>query len=104
MIRIYSHPIACGFLLVLLPVSRTIVECATGVVCPVAILAAPRWTNWCLRCWCVPSREALDEAAIVSLDSDPLSLVSGVCLAMTCWCGKGEEDDNQKKWEVLRNI
>ena len=23
---------------------------------------------------------------------------------MICWCGIGEEDDNEKKWEVLRII
>jgi hypothetical protein len=28
----------------------------------------------------------------------------GVCVAMICWCRIGEEDDKEKKWEVLRNI
>ena len=23
---------------------------------------------------------------------------------MSCWCGIGEEDDNEKKWEVLRMV
>jgi hypothetical protein len=23
---------------------------------------------------------------------------------MICWCGIGEEDANQKQWEVLRNL
>jgi len=26
------------------------------------------------------------------------------CVCMICWYGIGEEDDNEKKWEVLRTI
>jgi len=35
-------------------------------------------------------------------DLDPLSPGRGGCVFMMCWCGTGEEDDNEKKWEVLR--
>jgi len=100
----YSHPIVCCFLFILLLVLRTIFKCASWVMFSVATLAASQCTNWCLRRCCVPWSDALNEAPVVSLDSDLLSPVWGVCVVMTCWCGKGEEDDNQKKWEVLRNI
>jgi len=100
----YSHPIVCCFLFVLLPVLQTIFKCASWVMFLVATLAASQWTAWCLGCCCVPSSEALNEAPVVSLDSNPLLPVWGVCVVMTCLCGKGEEDDTQKKWEVLRNI
>jgi len=104
MIWTCSHPIACCILFVQLLVVRTIFNWASCILFPVATLAASRWTNWCLHCCCEPSSDALDEAPVISLDSDPLSPVWGVCVAMTCWCGKGEEDDNRKKWEVLGNI
>jgi len=104
MIRTYLHPVACCFLFLLLPVLGTIFKCASRAIFWVATLAASRWTNCCQRCCCVHSSDAVYEEPVVSLDSDLLSLSSGICLAMNCWCGKGEEDDNQKKWEVLRNI
>jgi hypothetical protein len=69
----------------------------------VAAIAASRCTNWCLGCSCVSARGALDEAPIVWLDSDWITLVRGICGATTCYCGKGEEDNNEK-WKVLRNI
>jgi len=35
---------------------------------------------------------------------DPLSPGGGGCVSMMCWCGIGEEDDNERKWEALRTI
>jgi len=94
----------CCFSFMLLLVLRMIFRCVSRVIFLVATLAASQWTNWCLHWCCVPSSDAMYEAHVVSLDSEPLSPVWGVCVAMNCWCGKGEEDDIHKKWEVLRNI
>jgi hypothetical protein len=33
---------------------------------------------------------------------DPLSPGAGGCVSIMCWCGIGEEDDNERKWEALR--
>jgi len=38
------------------------------------------------------------------LDFDPLAAGRGGCISMICWCGIGEEHDNEKKWEVLTTI
>ena len=38
------------------------------------------------------------------LDLNPLTAGWGDCISILCWCGIGEEDDNEKKWEVLRTI
>jgi hypothetical protein len=35
---------------------------------------------------------------------DPLSPGRGGCVSIMYWCGRGEEDDNEKKWEALRTI
>ena len=35
---------------------------------------------------------------------DPLSPGGGGCVSMMGWCGIGEEDDNEKNWEILRII
>jgi len=45
-----------------------------------------------------------DEAPIVLLDSDTPVPCCAVWGAIICWCGNEEEDDNEKKWEVLRKI
>jgi len=99
----YSHPIACCCLLLLHPVLRTVFKCASWAIILVAAIAASRWTNWCLSCCCVPARGTSDQVAVVQLDSDCITPGGGVCGAMTCCCGKQEEDDNEK-WNVLRNI
>jgi len=99
----YSHPIACCCLLLLCPVSRTIFKCPSDAIFLVAAIAVSRWTNWCLHCSCVSARDASGEAPVVRLDSECITPGWGVCGAMTCRCGKGEEDDNEK-WKVLRNI
>jgi len=99
----YSHPIACCCLLLLHPVSRTFFKSASWAIFSVPAMAASRWTNWCLRCSCVSARGALYEGPGVRLDSDCITPGWGVCGAMTCYRGQGEEDDNEK-WKVLRNI
>jgi len=103
-IWIYSHPTECCFSFLLLPALRMIFKCAFWVICLVAALVASRWTNWCLRFCCVPMSDALDVAHANRLDLDPLSPGWGGCVSMICWCGIWEEDDNEKKWEVLRTI
>ena len=79
-------------------------KCATSVMCSVAVLAASQWTNWCLRCCGAPASVTSDAAPINPLGSDPRSPCCGVFVDMICCCGIGEEDDNEKKWEVLRNM
>jgi len=103
-IWILSHPTACCFLFLLLPVLETIFKCASWVICLVAALTASRWTNWCLCSCCVPMIAVFDVAPANRLDIDPLSPCWGGCVSMICWCGIGEEDDNEKKWEALRTI
>jgi len=100
----YSHPTACCFLLVLLPVLWTIFNCASWVIFLVAALAPSQWTNWGLCSCCVLLSAVFDEAPANRLDSDSLRPGWGGCVSMICWCGIGEEDDNEKKWEVLRII
>jgi len=48
--------------------------------------------------------DVLDEAPFDRLNSDPLLPGCGVCVCLIWLCGIGEEDDKEKKWEVLRNI
>ena len=67
-------------------------------------LASSLWTNWFLCCCCVPAGGVLDEAPVNQLNSDQLTPWCGVCGAMNSSWGKGGEDDNEKKWEVLSNI
>jgi len=52
----------------------------------------------------MPVGDIVDVAPTNWLDLDPLSPGGGGCVSMVCWCGIGEEDDNEKKWEVLRTI
>jgi len=57
-----------------------------------------------LRSCCVP-RIAIYDVAPANLPIfDPLSPGGGGCVSMMCWCGIGEEDDNERKWEALRTI
>jgi len=103
-IRIYLHPTACCFLFLLQPVLRTIFKCASWVICLVATLAASWWTNLCLRSCCVPRSSVLDVAPANLPVFDPLSPAGGGCVSIMCWCGIGEEDDNERKWEALKTI
>jgi len=99
----YSYSIACCCLLLMSPVLRNFFKCASWVIFWVAAIVALRWTNWCLRWWCVSARGALDEAPIVRLDSDSTTPGWCVCGALTCCCENSEESDNEK-WKVLRDI
>jgi len=101
---IYSHPTACRFWFLPRPVLRTIFKCAFWVISLEATLAASLWTNWCLRSGCVPMSDVFDVAPSNRLESDSLSPCWGGCVSMICWCGRGEEDDNGKRWEFLRTI
>jgi len=103
-IWIHSHPTTCCFLCSLLPVSWTIFKCASWVICLVAASAALRWTNLCLHSCCVPTISVLDVAPPNLLVFDPLSPGGGGSVSMMCWCGIGEEDHNERKWESLRTI
>jgi len=101
-IRIYSHPTACCFLFLLLPVLRTIITCASWVICLVATLAASRWTKLCQRSCFVPRFSVFDVAPANLPEFDPLSPGRGGCVSTMCWCGIEVEDDNERKWEAQR--
>jgi len=103
-IWIYSHPTACCFIFLLLQVLRIIFKCASWVICLVAASAASRWTNLCLRSCCVPRMSVVDVTPTNRPVFDPLSPGGRGYLSMMCWCGIGEEDDNERKWEALRTI
>ena len=82
----FSHPIACCFLFLLLPVIWMIFKCASWVIFSVAGLAALRCTSRCLCCRCVPVSDALDTTPIDLLVLDLLSPGWGVRVAKICWC------------------
>jgi len=103
-ISIQSHPTACCFLFFLLPDLRTIFKCTSWVICLEAALAVSQWTNLCLCSCCVPRISVFD---VVPANLPLFNLLSpggGGCVFMMCWCGIGEEDDNERKWEALRTI
>jgi len=101
-ICIYLHPTACCWLFLLLPVLGTIFKWSSSVIFWVAASAASQWTSWCLHCCCVPISAVFDVLPANRLDFDPLAACWGDYVSMICWCGIGEEDDNEMKWEVLR--
>lgn len=88
----------------LIPDLQTIIECALLVIFVVAAFAASQWRHWYLLYCCVSAGGPLDEAPVVRLHSNLLSLYYGVHGASICCCGQRMEDDNEKKWEMLRNI
>jgi hypothetical protein len=45
-----------------------------------------------------------DKTHIDQLYSHSVSPACGVCISMISWCGIGEDEANEKKWEVLSNI
>jgi hypothetical protein len=51
----------------------------------------------------VPESDVLGVSRVDLPGSVPFSPGQGVCVAMICWSRTREEDDNEKKWEVLRN-
>jgi len=55
-----------------------------------------------MNSYCVPMSNVFDVSAANGLDFNPLTAGWGGCLSMISWCRRGEEDDNEKKWKVLR--
>jgi len=100
----YLHPTAYCFFFVLLPVWRKIFKCASWVLYLVAVSAASWWTNWCLRYCCLPISDIFDAAPAHWSDLDRLGPGGGGFVSMMCWCGIGEEDDDEKMGEALRMI
>jgi hypothetical protein len=101
---IYSHLTACCYSFVLHPVLLKIFKCAFWVIFLVTALGVFWWTNWCLHSCCVPKSVIFDNAPANCLDVDPLWPCWADCVSMIHWCGVGEKDDDEKKWEVLRII
>jgi hypothetical protein len=52
----------------------------------------------------VPSSSVFNVAPANLPVFDPLSPAAGSSVSTLCWNGRGEEDDNEKKWEALRTI
>lgn len=98
-----SHPIACSFQCLLHLVLRTIFKWASYIICLVAVLAVSWLTTWNLCSCCSPLCDVSDEIPIDQLIY-PISPGWSVCVSMFWWCAIGEADDNQKKWEILRNM
>jgi len=73
------------------------------VILLVAALVALWWIKWSVHCSCVSAGAAFDGEPVGRLNWDPLALCRGVHGAIIGWCGRGEEDDNEKKWQALRN-
>jgi len=48
--------------------------------------------------------EVLDEVPVNRLHLDPLAPARAGLVSMVHLCGIGDKHDNEKKWEVLRNI
>jgi hypothetical protein len=46
----------------------------------------------------------LNAVPVGQLNYDLITAFPGVCAAMTWWFGKGEEDDKEKKWELMKKI
>jgi len=70
----------------------------------VAVSAASWWTDWCLHSCSVPMSDVLDLVPVNQLELDPLPPGGAGCVSMICWCGIGEGDDNERKWEGWRTI
>jgi len=87
----YIHPIACCSVLLLRPVIWTVIKCASWAIFSVAAIAESPCSNQCLFRCCVSARGSFDEAPVIQLDSDSITPGWGVCGAMTCGCGKREE-------------
>jgi len=48
--------------------------------------------------------DVFDEAPANSLDLNVLQHGSGGCVSMICWYWIGEENANEKQWEVLMTM
>ena len=96
-------PIACCLFFLLLSVLLMICQCASWVILSMAALAESHWTNCCLHCSCDQASDTSVEAPIERLDSDPLSPGSDVCVTVISCGGVREQEENETKWDVLRN-
>jgi len=103
-VSINSHTIGCCFLPLLYLILCTIVKWTSWVTFLVAALAVSLWTNWSLYCCCVSVAIALHEVPVVRLDLDPVAPGWRLCRAIAYCGGKGKDDDNEMKWELMRNI
>jgi len=114
-IRQHLHLIACCFIFLLLPVLRTIFNYVSRVISLVGAFAASRWTKWILH-FVGSQQEAYwmkwpSFCSILSHSHLAAALVEPWFAAaeMKRWwqwnkVGGPEEEDNEKKWEVLQNI
>jgi len=95
-IRIYSHPLACCILFLLLQGLRTIFNTVSWVMCLVAVLPALWWTNLYLHSCCVPRMSGFHVAPANRLVFDPLWPSGRGCVSIMRKSGLGEEDDNER--------
>jgi len=68
----------------------------------VGTLAASLLTNVCQHSCCVPRISVFDVAPANLVIFGLHSPGGGGCVSIICWCGIGEEDDNERKWEAVR--
>ena len=69
-----------------------------------AILTASQLTGWSQLCYSVSVGGTFVEQPVARPDLEQLAPCRGVCGAMICCFGKGEDNDNEKKWEVIKNV
>ena len=100
----YPHSTAYCFLFLLLPVLLAICKSGFRVICLVTGLAASMRTRGCQCVCCVPRIPVLDIPPAHGPEFEPHSPGRGGCVFMMCWCGIGEEDNNERQWEALRTI
>jgi len=103
-IRIYTYAIANFIILLLVRVLPAFVECTFWVIISVPALAGSWWAHWFLSCWCVSAGGTLNDAPAGRLVSSPLALCWGGHGVMECCCGKGEQEENIQKWDILRKL
>jgi len=94
----------CGFVFLLLQVSQTMCKCISWVIFLVATSAVLWCSDWCLRSCGLPQSNVVgltpdDPAGLV-----PFSSRCGICVAMIFWREIEKEDDNEEKWDGLKNI
>ena len=70
----YTHQITCCCILLLYQGLHTLFKCGSWVIFSLTAIAVLRWRNWCLQCCCVSARGALDEAPVIQLDSNSITL------------------------------
>jgi len=99
-----SHPMACYFSFMLLPVLRTILIWVSRIIFSVAAFAASQGAKWCLCCGGVSARGCMGWSAHHSAQ-----FWSTITLLRCSWSHdlllwKWRDDDNEKKWEVMRKM